>query len=80
MAAPSSAGCGATGFTDRELVGMRVTFMGESSQQRRSRLNLSAFLILDWREQVEEATPERRAFVERAWPVALEHVREMRDG
>jgi imidazolonepropionase-like amidohydrolase len=40
---------------------------------------LSAFMILDWREQVEEATPERRAFFERAWPVALRHVREMRE-
>ncbi|MDQ3949705.1 MAG: amidohydrolase family protein [Gemmatimonadota bacterium] len=40
---------------------------------------LSAFLILDWREQVEEATPERRAFFERAWPVGLKHVREMRE-
>ena len=40
---------------------------------------LSAFLVQDWREQVEEATPERRAFVERAWPIGLEHVREMRE-
>jgi hypothetical protein len=40
---------------------------------------LSAFLILDWREQVEEATPERRAYFENAWPVALKHVREMRE-
>jgi imidazolonepropionase-like amidohydrolase len=40
---------------------------------------LSAFLILDWREQVEEATPERRAYFERAWPIGLKHVREMRE-
>lgn len=40
---------------------------------------LSAFLILDWREQVEEVTPERRAFFDRAWPVGLKHVREMRE-
>ena len=40
---------------------------------------LSAFLILDWREQVEEVTPERRAFFDRAWPVALKHYREMRE-
>jgi imidazolonepropionase-like amidohydrolase len=40
---------------------------------------LSAFLVLDWREQVEEATPERRAYFERAWPVALKHTREMRE-
>lgn len=39
---------------------------------------LSAFMILDWREQVEEVTPERRAYFERAWPVMLRHVREMR--
>lgn len=38
---------------------------------------LSAFMILDWREQVEEATPERRAYLERVWPAALEQVREM---
>jgi hypothetical protein len=40
---------------------------------------VSAFMILDWREQVEEAVPERRAFFERLWPVALKHVREMRE-
>jgi imidazolonepropionase-like amidohydrolase len=40
---------------------------------------LSAFLILDWREQVEEATAERRAYFERAWPIALKHAREMRE-
>ena len=40
---------------------------------------LSAFMILDWREQVEEVTPQRRAYFERAWPIGLEHVREMRE-
>ena len=40
---------------------------------------LSAFMILDWREQVEEVTPERRAYFDRAWPIALKHVREMRE-
>ncbi len=45
----------------------------------RLRPYLSAFLILDWREQVEEVTPERRAFFDRAWPVALKHYREMRE-
>jgi imidazolonepropionase-like amidohydrolase len=40
---------------------------------------LSAFLILDWREQVEEVTPGRQEFFERAWPVALRHMREMRE-
>jgi imidazolonepropionase-like amidohydrolase len=40
---------------------------------------LSAFMILDWREQVEEVTPQRRAFFERAWPVGLKHLREMRE-
>jgi imidazolonepropionase-like amidohydrolase len=39
---------------------------------------LSRFMILDWREQVEEVTPQRRAYFERAWPIALEHLREMR--
>ena len=40
---------------------------------------LSRFLILDWREQVEEVTPQRRAYFERAWPIALKHLREMRE-
>jgi imidazolonepropionase-like amidohydrolase len=40
---------------------------------------LSAFMILDWREQVEEVTPERRAYFERAWPTGLKHLREMRE-
>ena len=40
---------------------------------------LSAFMILDWREQVEEATPERRAYFDRVWPIGLKHVREMRE-
>lgn len=40
---------------------------------------LSRFMILDWREQVEEATPQRREYFERAWPVALKHLREMRE-
>ena len=40
---------------------------------------LSRFMILDWREQVEEATPQRREYFERAWPIALEHLREMRE-
>jgi imidazolonepropionase-like amidohydrolase len=40
---------------------------------------LSAFMVQDWREQVEEATPERRAYFERAWPISLAHIREMRE-
>lgn len=40
---------------------------------------LSRFMILDWREQVEEVTPQRRAFFEQAWPTALKHLREMRE-
>jgi hypothetical protein len=40
---------------------------------------LSAFMILDWREQVEEVTPQRRAYFERYWPIALKHIREMRE-
>jgi imidazolonepropionase-like amidohydrolase len=38
---------------------------------------LSACLVLDWREQAAEATPERRALIERLWPTVLEHTREM---
>ena len=40
---------------------------------------LSRFTILDWREQVEEVTPQRREYFERAWPIALKHLREMRE-
>ncbi|MCI0432525.1 MAG: amidohydrolase family protein [Gemmatimonadetes bacterium] len=40
---------------------------------------LSAFMMLDWKEQVEEAVPERRAYFEQAWPVGLKHIREMRE-
>lgn len=40
---------------------------------------LSAFLVLDWREQVDEVTPERRTFFDRAGRIALGHVREMRE-
>lgn len=40
---------------------------------------LSRFMILDWREQVEEVTPQRREYFDRAWPIALKHLREMRD-
>ena len=35
--------------------------------------------MLDWREQVEEATPQRRTVIERFWPVWLRQVREMRE-
>lgn len=38
---------------------------------------LSAFLILDWREQADEVTPDRRAFFERAFPSGVARVREM---
>ena len=40
---------------------------------------LSAFMLLDWREQVDEVTPERRAALERAWPIVLKQLREMRE-
>ncbi len=40
---------------------------------------LSRFMILDWREQVEEITPQRREYFDRAWPIALKHMREMRE-
>lgn len=40
---------------------------------------LSAFMLLDWREQVAEVTPLRRQLLARAWPVWLKHVREMRE-
>ncbi|HET9274674.1 MAG TPA: amidohydrolase family protein [Gemmatimonadales bacterium] len=40
---------------------------------------LSAFTIRDWKEQVDEVTPERRAYFDRAWAVGLRHVRELRE-
>jgi imidazolonepropionase-like amidohydrolase len=40
---------------------------------------LSAFLVQDWREQVAELSPQRRAYFDRFWPIALKHVREMRE-
>jgi imidazolonepropionase-like amidohydrolase len=40
---------------------------------------LSVFAILDWREQVEELTPQRREYYERYWSTWLKHVREMRE-
>ena len=40
---------------------------------------LSAFMILDWREQVEEISPQRREALERFWPIALRHFREMKE-
>ena len=40
---------------------------------------LSAFMILDWREQVDEATPERRAALEPYWRIGVKHMREMRE-
>jgi imidazolonepropionase-like amidohydrolase len=40
---------------------------------------LSAFLILDWREQASEATPDRAAAIQRFWSIALKHTREMRE-
>ena len=40
---------------------------------------LSAFLLQDWREQVEEVSPQRVEYFRGAWPVVLRHVREMRE-
>jgi len=40
---------------------------------------VSKFMLLDWREQVEEVTPQRRSGLERAWPSWLRQVREMRE-
>jgi imidazolonepropionase-like amidohydrolase len=40
---------------------------------------LSKFQILDWKEQVEEVTPERRVAFGRIWPSILKHTREMRE-
>jgi hypothetical protein len=39
---------------------------------------VSAFLLADWKEQLDELTSQRLAFYQRAWPVALKHIREMR--
>jgi imidazolonepropionase-like amidohydrolase len=39
---------------------------------------VSAFLLADWKEQLDELTPQRVAYYQRGWPVALKHIREMR--
>ncbi len=38
---------------------------------------LSAFLLADWKEQVDEVTPQRTAYFRQFWPVGLKHIREM---
>jgi imidazolonepropionase-like amidohydrolase len=53
-------------------------FADSAGRMHPLRRYLSAYTILDWREQAEEAVPQRRAFFERAWPIALKHFREMR--
>lgn len=40
---------------------------------------LSAFLLQDWREQVEEVSPQRVEYFRGAWPIVLKHLREMRE-
>jgi imidazolonepropionase-like amidohydrolase len=40
---------------------------------------LSAFLLQDWREQVEEVTPQRADYFRGAWPIILKHLREMHE-
>ncbi len=40
---------------------------------------MSRFMILDWKEQAEEQTPQRRAAFENFWPWVLNQVREMRE-
>jgi imidazolonepropionase-like amidohydrolase len=40
---------------------------------------LSAFLVLDWREQADEVTPQRLEYFRGAWPIILKHTREMRE-
>ena len=40
---------------------------------------LSAFLLQDWREQVDEVTPERADYFRGAWPIILKHLREMHE-
>src|SRR4030095_9559685 len=40
---------------------------------------VSAFTILHWRAQVAEVSPQRRAILERAWPIWRKQVREMRE-
>ena len=66
-----------SGFRPRSYFEALVT--DTTNQVHPLRPYLSAFMVLDWREQVEEFTPERRAYFERAWPNALKQVREMRE-
>ena len=69
----------ATESVFRPLEYFRALVSDTTSAVHPLRPYLSAFMILDWREQVEEVTPERRAYFERYWPIALKHIREMRE-
>jgi imidazolonepropionase-like amidohydrolase len=66
-----------SGFHPRSYFQALVT--DTTSRAHPLRPYLSAFMVLDWREQVEEFTPERRTYFERVWPIALKQVREMRE-
>ena len=69
----------ATESVFRPLDYFRALVSDTTSAAHPLRPYLSRFMILDWREQVEEVTPQRRAYFERAWPIAMKHLREMRE-
>lgn len=69
----------ATESVFRPLEYFRALVSDTTSAVHPLRPYLSAFMILDWREQVEEVTPERRAYFERYLPTVLRHFREMHE-
>jgi imidazolonepropionase-like amidohydrolase len=69
----------ATESVFRSLDYFRALVSDTSGATHPLRPYLSRFMILDWREQVEEITPQRREYFDRAWPIALKHLREMRE-
>jgi imidazolonepropionase-like amidohydrolase len=65
-----------SGFRPLEYYRALVTDAGGNLHPLRP--YLSRFMLLDWREQVDELVPERRGFLDRLWPTWLRQVREMR--
>ena len=68
-----------TGSVFQPLSYFRALVSDSSPPVHPLRPYLSAFLLQDWREQVEEVTPQRVEYFRGAWPVALKHIREMRE-
>jgi hypothetical protein len=57
----------------------RALITDSTGSVHRLRPYLSAFQILDWKEQLEETTAERRAAFQPVWQALLSHTREMHE-